>query len=99
MRAWLIINYDQSVIYSSKFKNNLNELAALDVEKYAKSKNSDKYSKANSINDLNSSIKSTKTIKDKSNDAKEKMAMLSNNIEKLSGAATELATHIEQVSR
>ncbi|MCR8696847.1 MULTISPECIES: methyl-accepting chemotaxis protein [Campylobacter] len=56
---------------------------------------------ANSISTLDSGIKSTKTVEDKSNDAKERMAMLSNNIQKVSTAATELtelATHIEQVS-
>ena len=56
---------------------------------------------ANSIDKLNSGIRSTKTVEDKSNDAKERMAILNNNIDKVSSAATELtqlATQIELVS-
>lgn len=56
---------------------------------------------ANSIDKLNSGIRSTKTVEDKSNDAKERMAILNSNIDKVSSAATELtqlATQIELVS-
>lgn len=54
-----------------------------------------------SINKLDSGIKSTKTVEEKSNDAKDRMAMLNNNIDKVSTAATqltELATQIESSS-
>ncbi|ARR02015.1 MCP-domain signal transduction protein [Campylobacter vicugnae] len=56
---------------------------------------------ANSIDKLNSGIRSTKTVEDKSNDAKERMTILNSNIDKVSSAATELtqlATQIELVS-
>ena len=56
---------------------------------------------ANSIDKLNSGISSTKTVEDKSNDAKERMTILNSNIDKVSSAATELtqlATQIELVS-
>ncbi len=56
---------------------------------------------AHSIDKLNSGIRSTKTVEDKSNDAKERMAILNSNIDKVSSAATELtqlATQIELVS-